>query len=140
MGIRDQQLDVIAPVLATFSIHQTAGVDDLKDINLGEPVKLTGNNEIGPITDSAILLGKLVDLSLTDADNGARVATVQIGGICRLKIAATFPVVGNRVVGAAGGAVKQAPALATNDPVGGNIGRGNVLAVNGATDCVILLN
>lgn len=140
MPIREQNLETIAPVLATFAISQTGGVDDLKDTDLGQPVMLTGNNEVGPITSGSQLLGKLISLTLTDADDGERVATVQIGGICRLATAATFPEIGNRVVGASGNTVRQAPALGGSDPAGGNIARGTVLAVNGTTDCVILLN
>ena len=139
MSIREQNLETIAPVLATFAIHQTAGVDDLKDANLGEPVGLTGSNEIGPITSGGRLLGKLVSLTLKDGDDGDRVATVQIGGICRLAVSATVPSVGDAVVGGTAGTVKQAPALGGNDPAGGNVARGTVLAVNGSTDCVLHL-
>jgi hypothetical protein len=74
MTIRDQNLETIAPVMASFKIHQTTGVDDLKDQHIGQPVMLTGNNEIGPIT------------------------------------------------------------------AGGNVARGTVIAVNGATDCTLNLN
>ena len=49
MSVRDQNLDAVAPVLATFTIKQTAGVDDLKDVNIGQPVKLTASGEVGPI-------------------------------------------------------------------------------------------
>jgi hypothetical protein len=140
MSIREQNLEAIAPVLATFDVHQTGSVDDLKDANLGEPVTLTGNNEIGPVGDGDQLLGKLISLTLSDADDGERQATVQIGGVCRLAISAPLPSAGDRVLGAAGQTVKQAPALAGDDPAGGNIARGTVLAVNGSTDCVILLN
>jgi len=140
MTIRTQNLETIAPVLATFSIHQTAGVDDLKDADIGEPVMLTGSNEIGPITSGSVLLGKLISLTLTDADDGERQAAVQVGGICRLAVSATVPSVGNRVVGGTGATVRQAPALTGDDPAGGNVARGTVLAVNGTTDCVILLN
>jgi hypothetical protein len=133
-------LETIAPVLATFSIHQTAGVDDLKDANIGEPVMLTGGAEVGPITDEGQLLGKLITLTLTDADDGDRVATVQLGGICRLAVSATVPSVGNAVVGGSSGTVKQAPALTGDDPAGGNIARGTVVDVNGTTDCLVLLN
>jgi hypothetical protein len=140
MSIRDQNLEAIAPVLATFDIHQTSGVDDLKDSNLGEPVSLTGSNEIGPIGNGSVLLGKLISLTLSDNDDGDRKATVQIGGVCRLAVSATVPTVGNRVVGGSSGTVRQAPALAVDDPAGGNVARGTVLAVNGTTDCVILLN
>ncbi|MCF6349194.1 MAG: hypothetical protein L3J20_13005, partial [Flavobacteriaceae bacterium] len=74
-----------------------------------------------------------------DNDDGERVATVQIGGVCRLAIAATYPTIGNQVVGGGNGTVKQAPAVAS-DPAGGNVARGTVLDVNGTTDCIILLN
>ena len=46
----------------------------------GKAVTLTGNNQAGPATDGSVLLGKLIDLTLTDAEEGKRVATVQIGG------------------------------------------------------------
>lgn len=140
MSIREQNLETIAPVLATFAVHQTAGVDDLKDENIGQPVKLTGSYQIGPISSGDRLLGKLISLTLTDADNGDRLATVQIGGVCRLAVSSTAPNVGDRVVGGTGGTVRQAPALGSSDPAGGNVARGTVLAVNGTTDCVILLN
>ena len=140
MTIRDQNLETIAPMLATFKIHQTTGTDDLKDTNLGQPVMLTGNNEAGPISVGGQLLGKLIALSLTDADNGKRTATIQVGGICRLAVSATVPSVGNRVIGGTTGTVKQATVLTGYDPAGGNIARGIVLEVNGTTDCVLLLN
>ena len=140
MSVRDQNLDAVTPVLATFTVKQTAGVDDLKDVNIGQPVKLTANGEVGPIGAGDILLGKLIDMTLTDRDNGKRLATVQVGGICRLATSATTPVFGNRVVGGTTGTVKQAPVLAAFDPAGGNVARGTVLSVNGSTDCVILLN
>lgn len=140
MSVRDQNLDAVAPVLATFTIKQTAGVDDLKDVNIGQPVKLTADGEVGPIGAGDILLGKLIDLTLTDKENGKRLATVQVGGICRLAVSATVPVVGNRVVGGTTGTIKQAPVLGAFDPAGGNVARGTVLSVNGTTDCIILLN
>ena len=140
MTIRDQNLETVAPVMATFRIHQTAGVDDLKDQHLGQPVSLTGNNEIGPIAAGGQLLGKLISLTLTDADNGKRWATVQISGVCKLAISATYPAVGNRVVGGSSGTVKQAPVLTGYDPAGGNVARGTVIAVNGTSDCTLVLN
>jgi predicted RecA/RadA family phage recombinase len=140
MGIRDQNLDTIAPVLATFKISQTGGIDDLKDADIGKAVTLTGAFTVGLCSSGSIALGKLIALSLSDADDGERVATVQIGGVCRLPISTTYPVVGNRVVGGEGGTVRQAPALTGYDPAGGAIARGTVLAVNGSIDCVILLN
>jgi len=140
MPVRSHNLDSVAAVLATFKISQTASVDDLKDADIGKAVTISGAQTVSPCADNSILLGKLVDLSLTDADNGKRVATVQISGVCRLTIAATNPVVGNRVVGAAAGKIKQAPVLAAFDPAGGNIARGTVIEVNGTTDCLVLLN
>lgn len=139
MAIRSQDLEAVAPVLATFDIKQTATVDDLKDANIGEPVILTASDEVGPTTNGAQLLGKLIALTLTDNDDGQRKATVQIGGVCRLATTTTTPVVGNRVICGASGTVKQATTV-SSDPAGGNIARGTVLSVNGTTDCAILLN
>lgn len=139
MSVRDHNLETVAPVLASFKISQTASVDDLKDANLSEPVELTGNSEVGPISAGGQLLGKLISLTLTDNDDGQRVATVQIGGICRIAVSSTVPVVGNRVIGGTSGTVKQATTVAS-DPAGGNVARGTVVEVNGTTDCIILLN
>jgi len=139
MGVRDQNLEAISPVYATFSIKQTAGIDDLKDADVGKAVTITGSNQVGPCTDNSIFLGKLVDLTLTDGENGKRVATVQIKGIMTLATATAVPSVGNRVVGAAAGKVKQAPTLTGYDPAGGNIARGTVIAVNGTTDCTLIM-
>jgi len=139
MSVRKQNLEAIAPMLATFAVSQTGGVDDLKDDHIGQPVMLTASNEVGPITAGGQLLGKLISLTLADGDDGRRLATVQVGGICRLAVSATVPTIGNRVVGGTAGTVKQAPAVAS-DPDGGNIARGTVLDVNGTTDCALLLN
>lgn len=140
MGIRDQNLEATGAIFATFSIKQTSGVDDLKDLDIGKTVKITGNNQVGPTTDGSIFLGKLVDLTLTDAEVGKRVATVQISGVMTVPITTTNPQVGDRVVGGAGGTVKQAPALTGYDPAGGNIARGTVIAVNGTSECSLILN
>ena len=140
MTVRSQNLETINPVYATFSIHQTDSVDDLKDTNIGEPVGLTGDYEVGRTSAGSTLLGKLVALILTDADDGQRLATVQIGGICTLPISATNPAVGDRVVGGTPGTVKQAPALTGNDPAGGNVARGTVIAVSGTTECTLIFN
>jgi hypothetical protein len=140
MGIRDQNLEATGAIFATFSIKQTSGVDDLKDSDIGKAVRITGNNEVGPATDGSVFLGKLVDLTLTDADNGKRVATVQISGVMTVPITTTYPQVGNQVVGGAGGTVKQAPTLTGYDPAGGNIARGTVIAVNGTSECTLIMN
>ncbi len=139
MSVRNHNLETVAPVLATFKISQTASIDDLKDTNIGEPVAVSGNSEVGPLASDAQLLGKLIALTLTDNDDGERVATVQIGGVCRLATSTTYPTIGNQVVGGGNGTVKQAPTVAS-DPAGGNVSRGTVLDVNGTTDCIILLN
>lgn len=140
MTIRAQNLETIHPVFATFGIHQTGGVDDLKDANIGQAVSLTGDYEVGLSSAGSSILGKLVTLTLTDADNGDRLATVQIGGICTLPISSAYPSIGDRVVGGTAGTVKQAPALTGYDPAGGNIGRGTVIAVNGTSECTLILN
>lgn len=139
MSVRNHNLETVAPVLASFKISQTASVDDLKDTNIGEPVALSGNSEVGPLASNGQLLGKLIALTLTDNDDGERVATVQIGGVCRLAISATYPSIGNQVIGGGSGTVKQSATVAS-DPAGGNVARGTVLDVNGTTDCIILLN
>jgi len=140
MPLREQNLETVAPVLATFKISQTGGLDDLSDADIDRAVMLTGNYEVGPAADGARVLGKLVALTLTDKDNGERLATVQIGGICRLPLSATAPAVGEAVVGGADGTVRQAPALTDHDPAGGNIARGIVLDVTGTTHCTLYLN
>ncbi len=139
MGIRDQNLESTGATFVTFSIKQTGGVDDLKDADSGKAVTLTGNNQVGPATDNSVFLGKLVDLTLTDSDNGKRVVTVQIGGIMTVPITTAYPTVGDRVVGGADGTVKQAPALTGYDPAGGNVARGTVIAVNGTSECTVVM-
>ena len=140
MTIRAQNLETIHPVFATFAVHQIDNIDDLKDADLGKAVSLTGDYEVGPTSAGSILLGKLIALTLTDADDGERLATVQIGGICTIPVSPVNPVVGNRVIGGTAGTVKQAPALTGDDPAGGNIARGTVIAVNGTTECTLILN
>jgi len=140
MGIRDQNLEATGAVFATFSVKQTGDVDDLKDSDMGKAVQITGDNQVGPTTAGSVFLGKLVDLTLTDADDGKRVATVQISGVMTVPITTTYPQVGDRVVGGPAGAVKQAPALTGYDPAGGNVARGTVIAVNGTSECTLILN
>ena len=139
MGVRDQNLEATGAVFATLSIKQTGEVDDLKDSDIGKAVQITGNNQVGPTTDGSVFLGKLVDLTLTDADDGKRVATVQVSGVMTVPITTTYPQVGDRVVGGASSTVKQAPALTGYDPAGGNVARGTVIAVNGTSECTLML-
>lgn len=140
MAIREQNLEATGAVYLTFEISQTGGIDDLKDTDIGKAVQLASSNRVKATTDGALLLGKLVALTLTDADNGKRKATVQVAGAMTLQIATTYPVTGNRVIGAASGKIKQAPVLTGYDPAGGNLARGLVLSVNGTTDCTLLLD
>ena len=140
MTIREQNLEAAGAVYLTFDIDQTAGADDLTDSNIGNAVELSGNYEVQPVTDGGIVLGKLTALTLSDNDSGKRKATVQVAGVMTLPTAAAYPQIGNRIIGAGSGEVKQATVLAGNDPAGGNIARGTVLAVNGTTDCTLILN
>jgi predicted RecA/RadA family phage recombinase len=140
MAVREQNLETTGAVYLTFDISQTSSVDDLKDSDIGKAVQLVSSNRVKATTDGAVVLGKLVALTLTDADNGKRKATVQVTGVMMLGISATYPVIGNRILGAASGKVKQAPVLTGYDPAGGNTARGLVLSVNGTTDCTLLLD
>jgi hypothetical protein len=140
MSVRDQNLENVGAVFATFEIHQTEGVDDLKDEDLGKAVATSDDYEVSFGTSGDVLLGRLVGLTLTDADVGKRLATVQVGGIATLPATTTVPGLGNRVVVDGNGSVKQAPALAANDPAGGNVARGTVIAVHGSTEVTLILN
>ena len=136
---REQNLETTGEVFATFKIKQTTGVDDLQDADIGKAVQLTNNYEVGPASSGSMVLGKLVNLTLTNADNGKRIATVQIAGVMTLPITTTYPVIGNMVVGGASGTVKQAPVLTGYDPAGGNIARGTVISINGTSDCTLIM-
>jgi len=140
MTVRDQNLETTGALYATFKVHQTAGNDDLVDADVGKAMSIMGNYEVGFGANGGILLGKLIDLSLSDADEGVRVATVQVAGIMTLPAAATVPSVGNRVVVNGAGTVKQAPVLAGYDPAGGNVARGTVISVNGTVEVTLILN
>lgn len=137
MGIRDPSLEATGAMFATFSIGQTPeGIDKLKDADIGKAVRLTGNNQVGPTMDRSVVLGKLVDLTLTDKDNGKRVATIQIAGIVPLPLADgpayAVPQVNEQVVGADRGYVCRPPCLLST-------ARGTVISVNGKTECTLIL-
>ncbi len=140
MTIREQNLETTGAVYVSFKVHQTTGSNDLSDNDIGRAVTIIDNYEIGPGSDGNLFLGKLIDLSLTDADTNGRVATVQVAGVMTLPATATVPVLGNQVVVDGSGAVKQAPALGGDDPAGGNIARGTVIDVNGASEVTLILN
>jgi hypothetical protein len=139
MSVRTQNLETAGAVYLSFAVQQTGGIDDLTDADLGKGVELTDDYEVTAATAGGKLLGKLIALTLSDADSGQRQATVQVAGVMSLPISTTYPVIGNQVVGGGTGTIKQSPALAGNDPAGGNIARGNVIAVNGTTSCTLIL-
>jgi hypothetical protein len=140
MSVRDQDLEAIGAVYATFDIHQTDDIDDLDDDDIGKAVSLSGNYECSLGTNGSGLVGKLVAISPTEGGNGERKATVQIAGVMTLPAVTTVPSLGNRVVVNGNGSVKQAPQLTGYDPAGGNIARGTVLAVHGASSVTMILN
>ncbi len=104
MTARERNFEAIAPVLATFKIHQTNGKDDLTDDNIGEPVMLTGSLEVGPTAPLSKVLGRLVAIP-TPCDDGPTLATVQIGGICTLPARRPLPGIGDPVIGGGPGCV-----------------------------------
>jgi hypothetical protein len=139
MAVREHNLETTGAVYVSFKVHQTTGENDLSDADIGKAVTLTGNYEVGPGSDGDILLGKLIDLSLTDIDSASRVATVQIGGVMTLPATTTTPELGNQVIVDGDGSVKQAPVLTGYDPAGGNVGRGLVIDVNGSSEVTLIL-
>ncbi|MCP4582260.1 MAG: hypothetical protein GY839_11645 [candidate division Zixibacteria bacterium] len=140
MTIREQNLETTGAVYVSFKIHQTAGKNDLSDNDISKAVAIIDNYEVGPGSDGDLLLGKLIDLSLSDADTDGRVATIQIAGVMTLPATATVPSLGDQVIVDGSGSVKQAPALGGDDPAGGNIGRGTVIDVNGTSEVTLILN
>ncbi|MBD3170147.1 MAG: hypothetical protein GF307_11735 [candidate division Zixibacteria bacterium] len=140
MSVRTQNLDAVGAVYATFDIYQNVGLDELDDDDIGKAVTMTGSYECGFGSDGGVLLGKLVAISPTNGGNGERKATVQVAGIMTLPMVETNPTGGNRVVVDGSGSIKQAPALGGNDPAGGNVGRGTVIAVNGTSSATLILN
>lgn len=114
----------IGALYASFTIHETGGTPDLSLADRGKAVALSGDNEIALGSDGDRLLGRLENV------NGD-VATVQLRGVARLTLAGTAdPAVGDAVVVDGAGKIKQAPALAGDDPAGGNVARGLCLAVD----------
>ncbi len=138
MAIREHNLETTGAVYLSFKVHRTADENDLNDGDIGKAVALAGNYEVNLGSDGDKLIGKLIDLSLTDLDNN-RVATVQVAGVMSLSAAATVPSPGEAVVVDGDGSVRQVPALTGYDPAGGNIGRGTVIDVNGTSEVTIIL-
>ena len=108
MGIREHNLETTGAVYLSFKVHQTAGENDLTDDDIGNALTLADNYEINLGSTGDKLLGKLIDLSLTDADD-SRVATVQVAGVMTQAASATIPSIGNHVVIDGSGGVRQAP-------------------------------
>ena len=125
----------IGALYATCDVHQTAGNYDLVADDVGKAVSLSGSNEVDLGSDGGVLLGRLETV-------GNGLATVQVSGVVRLEVntGQTAPAVGDRVVVDGAGKVYQAPALAADDPAGGNVARGTVLAVDDVNHtCDLLL-
>jgi len=138
MAIREHNLETTGAVYLSFKVHQTAGENDLDDSDIGKAIGLAGNYEVNFGSNNDRLLGKLVDLSLTDADND-RVATIQVAGVMTIAASATVPSLGDQVVIDGSGSVKQVPSLGSYDPAGGNVGRGTVIDINGTSEVTIIL-
>ncbi len=125
----------IGALYGTFDIDTTTGDYDLTADDEGCAVALSASNEADKGSDGGILLGRLENVK-----DG--IATVQIAGVVRLDVdtGETAPDVGNRVVINGVGKVYQAPALAADDPAGGNVARGLVIAVDSTNHtCDVLL-
>lgn len=125
----------IGALYASFNVHQTGGVYDLTGTDVGKAVALSNNNEVSLGADGGALLGRLEAVK-----NG--LATVQVAGVVRLEVntGKTAPNVGERVVIDGAGKVYQAPALVGNDPAGGNVARGTVVAKDTTNNtCDVLL-
>ena len=69
MSIREQNLEASGAVYLSFEVNQTAGVDDVKNADIGKAMQLVGNYKIKPAADGTMVIGKLTALTLTDADN-----------------------------------------------------------------------
>jgi hypothetical protein len=125
----------IGALYGTFDIDTTNGDYDLTSDDEGCAVALSASNEADKGSDGGILLGRLENVK-----DG--IATVQIAGVVRLDVdtGKTAPVVGNRVVINGAGKVYQAPALTGDDPAGGNVAKGLVIAVDSTNHtCDVLL-
>jgi len=47
MSVRDQNLENVGAVFATFEVHQTGEVDDLKDEDIGKAVAISAKTIAG---------------------------------------------------------------------------------------------
>lgn len=115
----------IGALYASFLVELAEGEPTLDREDVGKAVGVVADRTVGLGEDGGRLLGRL------EAVEG-ELATVQLGGVARLALAEgkTAPQLGDAVVVDGAGAVYQAPALAGNDPAGGNVARGIVLALD----------
>jgi hypothetical protein len=124
----------IGALYATFEVHQSGEDYDLTLDDVGTAVSLVGNQTISHGSDAGQVVGRLEHVA-------GGLATVQVAGVVRLAVntGKTAPGVGDAVVVDGAGKVYQAPAV-SEDPAGGNIARGTVLAVDSVDHtCDILL-
>jgi hypothetical protein len=124
----------IGALYGSFNIELSGETPTLTSSDVGEAVSLVDDNTIGLGSDGDALLGRL------EAAEGA-LATVQISGVARFDVNSgeTAPSVGNGVVVDGTGKVYQAPALAADDPAGGNIARGICLCADGTANTADIL-
>lgn len=115
-------------LVVPFEIETTSGVPVLTDLDIGNPVALTDNNEISDGADGEIFLGKLLGVS-DEGDLGL----VQVKGICTaLPYSGTAPVIGWAVQMAAAGEVDKG--------ITDGVRRGVTINVDtSATTCDVLL-
>ena len=125
----------IGALYATFNIHKTGDDYDLDETNLGDAVTLSSSNEIDLGSCGDQLLGRLEHVA-------GGLATVQIRGVIRFALSdLSIPEIGNGVVVDGMGRVYQAPAIPDGYGVeaGGSIARGSTIAVDGRSECDVLL-
>jgi len=124
----------IGALYGSFEIELSGGDPVLSISDVGKAVSLSDNNTIDLGSDGGRLLGRL------EAVAGS-LATVQIGGVVRLDTASgeTAPGLGHGVVVDGAGAVYQAPALAADDPAGGNVARGFALSIDSSAGTADIL-
>ena len=124
----------IGALYGSFDIALSGGDPVLTASDVGKAVVLSDNNTIDLGSDGGRLAGRL------EAVAGS-LATVQIGGVIRLDVAdgETAPGLGQAVVVDGAGAVYQAPALAADDPAGGNVARGFTLSADDTANTADIL-
>ena len=112
----------------SLNIEYAGGAYSLTEDDIGNPVALTGNNEVSDGADGEAFIGKLIAVS----EDGS-IATVQIKGVCKdLPYSGTAPVIGWPVQMSGAGTVDKG--------VTDGVRSGFTLAVNtSAGTCDVLL-